>query len=220
MSDARTLGRRIQRTYLWCVPWAGYLALLTVAFSLAMPAILTGWVLILVWQIVAVGALDAGIQQARRSPWALGWALAPLLLFTTQSWAGAELALANALIELTIVEVAALIVMLVTVMVLHDEEGKEMAWPGIIVMGIFIGFFLWAFVGAWRVLNPEPGWLRIGALAAAFATQCAVDWRWLRPLANGDLAIDDPLSGDQGMKLIVGQLVLWLLAPVPFALLR
>ena len=87
-------------------------------------------------------------------------------------------------------------------------------------MGVFVGCFLWAFVAGWRVLNPGPGWLRISALVGAFATQCVVDWRWLRPLARGELSIDDPLSGDQGMKLIVGQLVLWLLAPAPFALLQ
>lgn len=211
--------KRIQRVYLWLVPWSGYLALLAVARPLAMPAILTGWILILVWQIFAVGALDAGIDGARRNPLRLAWAIAPTLLFATQAWDAAGLALANALIELTIVEVAALILTLVVVMVLQPGEDKGMAWPGIIIMGVFVVAFLWAFVGAWLQLNPAPGGLRIGALGGAFASQCAVDWVWLRKVANDGGGFADPLTGDRGMQLIIGQLIAWLVLPGVFALL-
>lgn len=224
MADGRSLapvGRaeRVQRAYLWAVPWAGYLALLAVARPLAMPAILTGWVLILVWQIFAVGAFDAGISAARRNPLRLAWMLAPILLFATQSWGAAGLALANALIELTIVEVAALILTLVVVMILQPGMDKGPAWPGIVIMGIFVIAFLSAFAGAWLQLNAHPGWLRLGTLALAFASQCVVDWAWLRRLADKGLRIDDPFSGNRGFALIIGQLLAWLLLPAVFALI-
>ncbi len=52
---------RLERAWLWILPWTGYLALLTVAREVAMPAVLTGWVLILVWQMFAIGAHEERI---------------------------------------------------------------------------------------------------------------------------------------------------------------
>lgn len=215
----RTLMERLERAWLWILPWAGYVALLSVARNVAMPAVLTGWVLILVWQMFAIGAHDQRIGEARRNPLNLGWILAPILLFASQSWGDAGLAVANAFIEITIVDVSALIVVLVTVMVLQPGEGKEMAWPGIIILGLFVACFLWAFVAGWRQINPDHGLLRELALGAAFCIQFARDWRWLRPLTRGDYGIGDIFSNDAGFGLILGQLGLWLLLPGAFALL-
>lgn len=215
----RTPSERLERAWLWSMPWAGYVALLAVARAVAMPAVLTGWVLILVWQMFAVGAHDRRIREARRNPWNLGWALAPMLLIASQSWGDAGLAIANALIEITIVDVSALMVVLVTVMVLQPGEGKEMAWPGIIILGLFVGCFLWAFAAGWMAINPDYAPLRLLSLGAAFAIQCAFDWRWLRPLARGELAIADIFANDAGMVLILAQLAVWLVLPGAFALL-
>jgi hypothetical protein len=215
----RTPMERLERAWLWILPWSGYLALLSVARNVAMPAVLTGWVLILVWQMFAIGAHDQRIGDARRNPWNLGWMLAPVLLFASQSWGDAGLAVANALIEITIVDVSALIVVLVTVMVLQPGEGKEMAWPGIIILGLFVACFLWAFVAGWHLINPDHGLLRGLALGSAFIIQFMRDWRWLRPLARGDHGIGDIYSNETGLGLILGQLALWLLLPGIFALL-
>ena len=216
----RTLSERLELAWLWLLPWCGYLALLSVAHDQAMPAVLTGWILILVWQMFAVGAHNQRMSQARRNPWNLAWLLAPSLLFATQGWGDAGLALANALIEITIVDVSALLLVLVVVMVLQPGEGKEMAWPGIVILALFTGCFLWAFIAGWRLINPEyAGWRQL-PLAAAFAIQCVRDWLWLRPLARGDKTIGDVFANESGMGLILGQLALWLLLPVPFALLR
>jgi hypothetical protein len=215
----RTPLERLERAWLWILPWAGYLALLSVARNVALPAVLTGWVLILVWQMFAIGAHDQRIGEAKRNPWHLGWMLAPALLFASQSWGDAGLAVANAFIEITIVDVSALIVVLVTVMVLQPGEGKEMAWPGIIILGLFVGCFLWAFVAGWRQVNPDHGLLRSLALGAAFIIQCARDWRWLRPLTRGSYGIGDIFSNETGLGLILGQLALWLLLPGVFALI-
>lgn len=222
MTEARTKradtasGGRLRRIYLWLLPWAGYVALLAVARPLAQPAILTGWVLILVWQIFAVGAADAGIDAARRDPWRLAWMVAPGLLLATQSWGSAGRATANALIEVTIVEIAALIVALVAIMLSAPGRDKGPAWPGIIILAVFVVAFLWSFVAAWALLNPTPGWVRAGALTLAFASQLVTDWRWLRPLERGQFAIDDPFASPRGMQLILGQLTLWLLLPAVF----
>jgi len=216
----RTPLERLERAWLWMLPWAGYVALLSVARNLAMPAVLTGWVLILVWQMFAIGAYDKRIGEAKRNPWHLGWMLAPTLLFASQSWGDAGLGIANALIEITIVDVSALIVVLVTVMVLQPGEGKEMAWPGIIILGLFVGCFLWAFVAGWRQINPEHGLLRGLALGTAFVIQFARDWHWLRPLTRGSYGIGDIYSNDAGLVSILGQIALWLLLPGVFALLR
>ncbi len=215
----RTPMERLERAWLWILPWTGYLALLTVAREVAMPAVLTGWVLILVWQMFAIGAHEQRIGDARRNPWNLSWMLAPALLFASQSWGDAGLAIANAFIEITIVDVSALIVVLVTVMVLQPGEGKEMAWPGIIILGLFVGCFLWAFVAGWRLINPDHGLLRVLALGGAFALQCIFDWRWLRPLARGDYGIGDIFSNEAGFGLILGQLFVWLLLPGVYALI-
>jgi hypothetical protein len=216
----RTLTERLELIWLWLLPWLGYLALLAVAFDQAMPAVLTGWVLILVWQMFAVGAHDQRLAKAHRNPWNLAWLLAPALLFATQSWSDAGQALANALIETTIVDVSALLLVLVLVMVLQPGEGKEMAWPGIVILGAFTVCFLWAFVAGWRLINPEYGGWRQLPLASAFLIQCGRDWLWLRPLARGESSIGDVFANESGMGLILGQLALWLLLPVPFALLR
>lgn len=221
-SEPRKLGvlAKIERAYLWLLPWAGYIALLSVASQTSKPAILTGWILLLVWQIFAVGSHQEHNDPAKRSIWRLAWMLAPAMLLATQSWDGSAIALANALIELTIVEVAALIFALVAVMVMQPGEGKDMAWPGIIIMGIFVVAFLTSFVRAWLVLNPDPEWIRVGALLTAFVTQIVLDWRWLRPLAAGKLHIRDPMESKFGLPLILVQILLWLLMPVLFWLAR
>lgn len=211
----RTPGERLELAWLWILPWCGYVALLACAREVAMPAVLTGWILVLVWQMFAVGAHQR--HTARRDPWNIAWLLAPTLLFATQGWGDVGLALANALIEITIVEVSALLMVLVAVMVLQPGEGKEMAWPGIIILGVFVGIFLWAFVAGWRLLNPEYGGWRQLPLACAFLIQCVRDWLWLRPLARSESGIGDVFASESGMALILVQLALWLLLPVPFA---
>lgn len=216
---ARRPAQRLELAWLWILPWCGYVALLASAREVAMPAILTGWILVLVWQMFAVGAHQRRMLQARRSPWNIAWLLAPALLFATQGWGDAGHALANALVEITIIDVSALLLVLVTVMVLQPGEGKEMAWPGIVILGVFAVAFLWSFVAGWCLLNPEYGSWRQLPLASAFAIQCLRDWLWLRPLARGECAIGDVYAGEAGMGLILGQLALWLLLPVPFALL-
>jgi hypothetical protein len=212
---ARPTGiRSAHRIYLWLLPWAGYLALLFSARSLAMPAVLTGWILLLVWQTVVIGAHDSGVDEARRSPLRLAWLLAPALLFGTQSWDSAGAAVANALIEITISEMAALVVCVVLLMILTPGEGKAAAWPGIVILTVFVSIFLLAYVGAWRQGNPDPGWLRPVALGSACLSQIGVDWRWLSRLAKKKLVISDPLETPSGLALILGQILIWLLAPV------
>lgn len=213
----RTWSERLELAWLRTLPWWGYLALLALAFDRAMPAVLTGWVLILVWQMFAVGAHNQRMAQTPRKQWNLAWLLAPALLFATQSWGDAGHALANALIETTIVDVSALLLVLVVVMVLQPGEGKEMAWPGILILGAFTACFLWAFVAGWRQINPDAGASRQLPLASAFLIQCVRDWLWLRPLAGGQNSVGDVYAGDAGIGLILGQLALWLLVPAALA---
>jgi hypothetical protein len=217
---ARDWVAQSQRGYAWALPWAGYLGLLWAAPQLARPAIWSGWILLLVWQIIAVGAMDAGIASARRTPARLSWMVAPALLLGTQNWDSATLAVSNALIEITLSEFSALMLSLLLVMWLTPGEDKSMAWPGIIILSVLMGFFLYAFVNAWRLLNPAPDWIRAGALGGALLAQMAVDWRWLRQVARQELQLSDPMATSKGLGLILGQILLWLLLPAVFWLIQ
>lgn len=132
VSSQSQLGERdwlllIQRGYAWALPWAGYVALLWAAPERARPVIWSGWIVLLAWQIVAIGAMDAGIAGARRTPLRLLWLVAPVLLFGSQNWDSAALAVSNALIEITLSEFSALILCLLLVMWITPGEDKGMA---------------------------------------------------------------------------------------------
>lgn len=208
----------LQRAYVWLLPWLGYLALLMVPGAPIKPAQLTGWALVLVWEILVLGALAAQVKAAGRPPWHRLWMLAPALLTLTQTWSAAGTAVINLCLELTITEFAALIATTVVLMLRKPGEDKSMAWPGIIILTLFCGAYLYALLRAWQLLNHNPDWLRWLALGTAFASQCAVDWRWLSQAADGRIQLVETMDSDHDLFRVVGQILLWLLLPLPFLL--
>lgn len=202
------------------MPWAGYVALLIVAPQLATPAILTGWILLVLWQMFAMSAIDAGIDNVTRSPTRLLWLFAPIVLFGSQSWDSAELAVSNALIEIVISEFSALIVALALVMWAANGAAASPAFGGMVIITVFVGAFLYAFIGAWSQLNPTPGVIRIASLAGATLSQIVFNWGWLRRMERGKLEIADRMGTSRGIALVVGQMAVWVLLPLVARLLR
>lgn len=217
-NDARDRIDPWQRAYVWVLPWLGYLAVLMVPGAPVKPAQLTGWALVLVWEILVLGALAAQVKAAGRQPWHRLWMLAPVLLMLTQTWSAAGRALVNLCLELAITEFAALIATTVFLMFRKPGEEKSMAWPGIIILTLFCGAYLYALLRAWQLLNQDPNWLRWLALLTAFAVQCALDWRWLSQASDGRIQLVETMDADRDLFRVLGQIVLWLLLPLPFLL--
>lgn len=204
----------LQSGYVCILPWTGYLALLGVPGAAHGMAQLSGWILLLVWQVLVLGALATRIPDARRQPARSAWMLAPMLLCATQSWSDAGHAVLNAAIELSITEFAALLGATVVLMLIKPGRGKAVAWPGILLLSALTGVYLYALISGWRLLNPDPDWLRQSALIGAFASQFATDWRWIAGVADGRLKLAETLDSERALFAILGQIAVWLVLPL------
>lgn len=205
--------------YAALLPWAGYLVLL-ILHPQPLAAVLTGWILMLVWQVLVLGAIEAAEPIEKLRGRGLLWLLVPALLGASQSFEQGGLALANALLELLMIEFAAFMVALLIVFVRTPGTDKDMAWPGIILLGVFLVLFLRVPGELWLRLNPAAELWRILLLAVVLLVQVVLDMRWVTQVAAGELVLAESFGSPRGPLRIGLQILLWLLAPVVFWLLR
>lgn len=197
------------RIYHYAIPWAGYLALLWVAPQHWRPATLSGWILMLVWILMAPPPQPFVLRQPGSFA-RLRWLLVPLLVLLSQP-IRAPLSLAQGVIELAICEFASFTLCLAWAMARAPEADKGVAWPGIIMMLGLSGVQIYALGLGWLTLAPSTDVWSAVPLVVALALAMEGHWRYCQALFRNEVSIESTPFLDEPLRVVAALLLWWLL---------
>ncbi len=207
--------------YYAILPYLGYVVVLSAGGDY--PAngliIMLGWLILLVHQTIYLAVFEATAK--RTYPMALPF-IPPLLIAINQ--ATLETSLGNFFLEQTLMEVVGLMIGIsIAFLFFKNDEGRT-AWQDLgilpfIVVGI-IGAGSWGFIATWwklQVYTTEAAYWHIMSFAVAFIVEIRANLIVLNKVVKREIFLNEVFSGDKGLPLILGQILLWfLLAPLVY----
>lgn len=208
-----SLIRTVQAGYYAVLPYLAYVAVFAVGGRGGL-AMLLGWIVLLVYQILFLGLFAARTEPARtQGRWL--FVVPPVLIGVRQVIGPGTLW--NFFLEEMLLEAVTLVLVFVgQLLFTRNREGRT-AWADLgitpLLVGGLLGLGMWDFARTWWEVNlvaTRPNWLSVAMIAAAFVVALSNYWRAISAVRTGRLTIREVFPDDgRGIGLIIGQIVLW-----------
>ncbi len=180
--------------------------------------IMLGWVVLLIHQTMYLAVFEATAK--REYTFALPF-VPPLLIAFNQTTL--DLSIWNFFLEQAVIEMVGLMVGLAIVFLFFKNDEGHTAWRDmgclpLIFVGL-IGAGSWGFVATWwnqQLYSTEAAYWNILSFAVAFLIEIRANVLVLNKVVKGKLFLSEVFGGENGIGLILGQIVLWFVLPAIF----
>lgn len=207
----KKLAVQIEVILLCILPWAAYALLLWNYQGKLRFTIMIGWLFLLVYQIMSSAFLINESENKKSIP-IQQWLMGVVVFILTLHQIITDGSLMLFLLEKIVIDAVSIVLIVIVSMFIFIKD------MGItpLILGALIGMGCFQFIEIyWNILQEKSAnWITYSQVGSAFLINCYAQARILHDVVKGKVILTDIFEQKNGIVLILGQVLLWLLLPV------